>query len=205
MSLTPPVPIPSGQAVVWVIPTAAIAGPDISATNGSASYGVDANGDVDGTGLLTMTSSAPLANEHWTIIWSGFPAPTVPVNGSITHIYAVVDATRNISPNGYCEAYLSPSGGSIISPTLVAFSGEFHSGDLGTDPSILASLTLSARVFDTIHATFNTIYTINGVAFAVYYSAPILPIGHGANCNDYDPIAISDGSVTAPGNGLLIS
>ena len=29
-------------------------------------------------------------------------------------------------------------------------------------------------------------------------------IGHGVNCNDYDPVAESQGSTTAPGNGVLI-
>jgi hypothetical protein len=207
MSLLPPVPIPSGQAIIWLRATTANAHPDdIGATNGSASYGVDPDtGLPDGSGVITMTSSGGLGNTHWTIDWSDFPAVGIPINASVTGIYFVVDGTRNDSLHGYSHCYGSVGGEMSPYPVPSDYSGQIVSVSLGTDPSIIPSLTLSAQVFDTISASFNTIFTINDSAIAVYYSAPVLPIGHGANCNDYDPIAIADGSVTAPGNGLLIS
>jgi hypothetical protein len=218
MSLVPPVPIPPGQAVTFVYPTTAEArSADMGATNGTAVANIDpVTRDIDGSGLITMSASGPLGNWVWAIQWADFPAVVLPGHGTVSAIYAVVKASKT-GANAFREAVtgtsptpwnVSMGGTEVISNStgVIDPSAQFASATLGSDSSIITSLKIAARLFSTANIpSFNDIFTIEGVGLAVYYTAQIMPIGHGANCNDYDPISLYDGSTSAPGNGLLIS
>jgi hypothetical protein len=219
MSLPLPPIITPGQGVSLAFATVAEArSGDMGASNGSASYGLDpTTGEIDGSGLVTMTGSCGLCNWQWGIKWTSFVAPTLPANATVSGIYALVYATLSADCSGRSEA--SAGSTASVTPWNVSMGGSnflFHLGpvttptlyqslSLGSSLADVPNLSIGARLFATTNATFDAVFTILGSALAIYYTAPILPIGHGANCNDYDPIAIADGSVTAPGNGLLIS
>jgi hypothetical protein len=219
MSLPLPPIITPGQGVSLAFATVAEArSGDMGASNGSASYGLDpTTGEIDGSGLVTMTGSCGLCNWQWGIKWTSFVAPTLPANATVSGIYALLYGTLSADCAGRSEA--SAGGASSVTPWAVSIGGSiflnhlgpvttptlYRSGSLSSDLADVPSLAIGARLFATTNTSFDAVFTILGSALAIYYTAPILPIGHGANCNDYDPIAIADGSVTAPGNGLLIS
>jgi hypothetical protein len=210
--------IAPGQGVSICYATAAEArSGDFGASNGSASYGLDPDtGLIDGSGLVTMTGSCGLCNWQWAVKWSSFVAPTLPENCVVSGIYALVYATLSADCASRSESSAGATGsvtpwnvsmggssiiyhlGPVASPTL------YYSAPLSSDLADIPNLAIGARLFATTNTSFDAVFTILGSALAVYYTAPILPIGHGANCNDYDPISIADGATSAPGNGLLI-
>jgi hypothetical protein len=218
MPILPPI-IFSGQGVALCnAGTAEARSGDLGAGGGSASYGIDPDtGLIDGSGLLTMNVSCGLCNWQWGIKWTDFVAPSIPLNATVQGIYALVYATLSADCAGRSEASAGASGS--VTPWNVSMGGSgilyhlgpvstptvYRSDSLSTDLADIPGLAIGARLFATTNTTFDAVFTILGSALAVYYTAPILPIGHAANCNDYDPIAVADGATSAPGNGLLIS
>jgi hypothetical protein len=115
MSLPLPPIITPGQGVSLAFATVAEArSGDMGASNGSASYGLDpTTGEIDGSGLVTMTGSCGLCNWQWGIKWTSFVAPTLPANATVSGIYALLYGTLSADCSGRSEA----SAGSTASVT----------------------------------------------------------------------------------------
>lgn len=85
MPVTPPIPIPPGQRIVWLFPTQVEPGPiNPGATDGSA-VGSLTFGEVQ------QFFSSPLINPGWSVIWSGFEL-NLPVGATVEHIYPVIQS-----------------------------------------------------------------------------------------------------------------
>jgi hypothetical protein len=206
------------QAVAWAYPT-------ITDIKTEAPIG-----DWGSIGTITSDlSSGEITAQHlstfasfFAMRWYGFVAPTLPVGSSIAGIYPVCEAIEWDTTSNFNVAYgisgavylISGGGGGVSAPGFngppsatdepVTY-GTYYAASIGTTLSALTSASILAQFYTTIPVTGNGTLRVSLPRMAIYYNAPILPIGHGANCNAYDPIAIADGSVTAPGNGLLIS
>lgn len=90
--VTPPIPIPPGQRVAYAFPTQVAAGPIGSPPN---------NGGAVGTligGTATQTSSSPLGNPGFSVVWSAFKL-TLPAGAVITHIFPVFQNLQVACPD----------------------------------------------------------------------------------------------------------
>jgi hypothetical protein len=67
-----------------------------------------------------------------------------------------------------------------------------------------SNLWILLKITNTMNDHTPGTITLTDAVLQVYYSTGAVAIGHAANCNDYDPINLSRGAVTAPGNGLLV-
>lgn len=139
-------------------------------------------------GVATMTTSSPLGNWIWGMLWSGFPVPSLPSDATVQGIYAVIVASYTCTTNPHAEVNagygtaltpwdISPGEtGVLFNNTAGNFSGEYVSDlgaltSLGTSLSLLATQQLYARLDQSLGiATLDDVLTVTAVGYAIYYT-----------------------------------
>lgn len=226
-----PFPPPPGQAVAWAFPTQSSASGYIHTAGGAQSgygeVGIDTSGRQ--YGFSQMWASCGLCN--WTS-WAFYYnfVSTLPTNvGTIHGIYMVVDSQAYMADVYYAASYemwganfiMSPGATTIggVSMPVPASSGTMlnqanfgtfaTSSSLGTNASAAALSTYSmvGRFFQTLSLSApnppTPTFYFQSPRLAIYYDAPVMPIGHGCNANNYSPITLFGSVTTAPGNGII--
>jgi hypothetical protein len=171
-----------------------------------------------------MWHSCGLCDWSAWVYWDEFTPPTLPFDaGSILGIYPVCEAKAvdlsvfNIScelgagPNALDPNAVSPGALTVFAPPAETDYVTINGASLGTSLSLIAAASIYGRFFQTLSLhtptelpPYPTLSILNP-RLVVYYGAPVMPVGHAANCNGYDPIIVADGATTPPGNGTLIS
>lgn len=226
-----PFPPPPGQAVAWAFPTQASAIGKVSKPLGGGYDGYGEAG-VDNAGrqygFSQMWGSCGLCTwaiwaTHWNFV-SSLPSNV----GTIHGIYMVVDSQAFMADVYYAASYEMWGANFIMTPGAVTIGGvsmpvpassgtelnqanmaTFASSNLGTNASAaaLSQYSVVGRFFQSLSLSAPnpptpTFYYQNP-RLAIYYDAPVMPIGHGCNANNYSPITLFGSVTTAPGNGII--
>ncbi len=164
IAATPPIlPVPAGQAVAWCS----------ALTTGSHTLGIHWTAESTlNSARLTDTANAAVPTT-WAF-WTGFTPPILPPGATVVGIYPVVIAEIigvHGNPQWGASIGYDPSG-----PSEFAFglsNGEnYIVGGVGTDITILKSLTVGCRFFDSaFFSDFNEL-DISFIGIAVYYTLP---------------------------------
>jgi hypothetical protein len=199
---TPPVTVPTGQAVAWALPTKAST-PNPSITGGNAVCGADsytntAQAAAGGFGKLTMEGSNSLNNAEQVVSaqFGGFTLPVLPSDAVIQAIYPVFVCTGAVSyastlliqnyengalvtapaagtlPNGYGTYIGSPSS----NPTQFTSSNGTSPVSLGATAQVVEDALISLGLYQTLNGCNNSdVINILFAGLAIYYTTSNAP------------------------------
>jgi hypothetical protein len=216
--MIPPFAPGPGQGILWSLPTITDVVSEQPVGTFASVWTIAADlssGEMNAIHLSTFASFCAMR-------WYGFSDVTLPLNTTVAGIYPTFEAMEWDTTGNFNAAFraagdailISGGGGGAAAPGFngpppntsePAEFGTYFAPSIGTDLSVLATASILAQFYTTIPTSGNGTFRVSLPRMAIYYNAPVIPIGHGANCNDYGPITLEAGSTSAPGNGLLIS
>ena len=176
--VTPPVTVPSGQQIAWVLPTTPTSSGIQTQTNCSSIYigTLEASGaatDNGGTVLLSGSCSLtafPSPSPY--AAWSGFEPPSLPSGSVINSIYPVALISGTV--DAAFHEFAVTVGGTTADTQIMSgapFSGQFDLSDLGDTDAIISSTQVTYTISQSLSGGGRSDQaTITGVALAVYYT-----------------------------------
>ena len=172
VTLTPPVSVPSGQAVAWALPQQPLRGEGARATSEIFENGVGLVEASSGGGLMANNGGEPFL-PILTTYWDGFELPNLPEGATIEAIYPVLMASGNPLPLGCYYAWSALSGSGSAGPTnfpSTAFSEQLYLTSIGASIEDVEDAAITLTLEASLEGTGQRTVSIGFVALAVYYT-----------------------------------
>lgn len=181
---TPPIPVPSGQTVVWIA-----AGAWSATAVGQPGHGTAAATAT--TGNMTQNAGSPIAPPTETCTWSDYAVPSILTRPGAV-IYGIYPVAEYNGFNVHTDLALSLNGVPISGPPWNSGSGSFNStnySSLGTNLSSIPGIVNSSQMTQTAPGGYPTdSLNFTYVGIAVYTNKVPIPsvfvsVGNGIHTN----------------------
>lgn len=164
----PPVPIPTGQIVLWIP-----AGQAVATAIGQPGHGTAVATET--TAILTQNAGSPILPPTETAIWNTYPISNILTRpGQVIHrVYAVAESNGS-NFNTFASIQCNSLG-----MTGLALTGNFSGQSsllLGANVSVIPAAQIVASMTQTIGGGYPTdTWNLTWVALAVYLDRPPVP------------------------------